>query len=288
MVNLKYYLIVLLAVAGGSTAVIFGKTATAPSMVLVVYRMLMASCMLLPVMIRRRKDYGKIGLKTLLIAACGGIALGLHFSSFFQSVKMTSAAAASVLCNTQVVFVALFSALIFRKRYRAVSYLAILIALAGACIMAVAGSSGGMGSLSGDIFALLAAVALAVYTMISSHCRKSMDTSLYTTITYPFAALTAFILALASGNSVVGWEPVNLLAALGLTVFCTFLGHSLFSFSLKYLSPSFVSTMQLLDSLFCVIWGIIFFGEIPTLPVLAGGAVAMGGVLMFCLTEKET
>ena len=284
---IKYYLSVLLAVIGGSAAVVFGKLATAPSMVLVVYRMAFASLFLLPLMIIRRKEYKKLNRKSLIFAVFGGIVLGLHFSLFFQGLKLTSVASASVMCNTQVVFVAFFSAIILRKRYSVFSYLSIAVAFLGAAIMALFGSSGDGGNLLGDILALVSAAGLAIYTMISSYCRKSMDTGLYTTITYPMAALTALIIALVSGNAVIGYEPINIAAALGLTVFCTFMGHSLFSFSLKALSPSLVSTMQLLDSLFCVIWGILFFSEIPSVPVVIGGIIATAGVLFFCSINKD-
>lgn len=281
------FLILLLGVVCGSFSVIFSRLATVPSMVLVAYRMCFASLFLVPQIAARRGEYRKLSRRMFLLPVFGGVSLGLHFAMFFQAVRITSVAAASVLCNTQVLFVAAFSILIFRTRYGLKCYLAMAGALIGACLISLGGASDGTGSMIGNLLAAGSAAALAVYTMVSSRCRQRMDTVLYTTITYPASALTAIIISLCSGLDLLGGGWMDAFAALGMAVFCTFLGHSLFSYSLKTFSPALVSTVQLLDSVFCVLWGVWFFGEIPTGMVLFGGVVATVSVVIFCYLERN-
>ena len=73
-----------------------------------------------------------------------------------------------------------------------------------------------------------------------------------------------------------------------MAVFCTLLGHSVFSWGLKYLPASFVSTAKLLEPVFASVWGLLLFRERPTLPVLAGGAVVILGIVLYCRWNGET
>ena len=51
------YLLLLLGVIGGSTSAIFVRFSTAPSMVLVIYRMVITVLLLAPVAWRSRKEF---------------------------------------------------------------------------------------------------------------------------------------------------------------------------------------------------------------------------------------
>ena len=64
-------------------------------------------------------------------------------------------------------------------------------------------------------------------------------------------------------------------------VMCTFLGHSVFSWSLRYFSASHVSTVKLLGPLFCVFLGLVFLGEVPTFVTLLGCLVLIGGTVVY-------
>ena len=91
--------------------------------------------------------------------------------------------------------------------------------------------------------------------------------------------------ALAGGQPLTGWGPVNLLAGLGMAVFCTLLGHSVFSWGLKYLPPAFISTAKLLEPVFASVWGLFLFGERPGGLVLLGGAVILLGIALYSREE---
>ena len=78
-----------------------------------------------------------------------------------------------------------------------------------------------------------------------------------------------------------------LLTALAMAVFCNLLGHSVFSWGLKYLPPSFISTVKLLEPVFASVWALLLFGEKPGLPVLLGGIVVLLGIALYCRITQE-
>lgn len=66
-----------------------------------------------------------------------------------------------------------------------------------------------------------------------------------------------------------------------MAIFCTLLGHSVASWSLKYLPAPFVSTVQLLDCVFSTLWGILLFREIPSAITLLGGVLCVSGIAFY-------
>ena len=111
----------------------------------------------------------------------------------------------------------------------------------------------------------------------------------YTFLVYCSAALTVLVIALFSGLPLAGYGAENVLTAFGMAVFCTLLGHSVFSWGLKYLPPAFISTAKLLEPVFASVWGLALFGERPGVLTLLGGAVIIAGVALYSRTTgRET
>ena len=275
--------IVLLGVLGTSFSAIFTRISTAPSMVLVLYRMALASlCMLPVVLLRHRADWKRLDRRTALLCAASGVFLALHFSCYFESIHRTSIAAATLLGNTEVFFVALLMLALFRERLSKRCWLAVGLTFLGGVVIALTGSGSGS-ALSGNLLALLCAALLACYMMIGHACRRhNVSTGIYTFLVYSSAALTVAVLLPFTGHAYFGYAPVNWLSAAGMVVFCTFLGHTVFNWGLKYESPALISTIQMLEPVFASVWALLLFGEKPPLAVCLGGAVVIAGIALYC------
>ena len=212
--------------------------------------------------------------------------LGMHFTLYFQSLKFTSIAAAVVLVNMEVFFVALVMMFVWREKIPFKGLIGIIVAFLGTVIIAVGDMGGGTNVVLGDIFAFVGSLCVAIYTMIGKKCRERLSTSVYTCFVYGFAALTVAVAAIATGTPFVGHDPMNLAYAFGMTIFCTFLGHSVYSWGLKYLTASYITTVKLLEPLFAAMLGFFFFGEIPGALVVIGGMVIIAGILWYSKTEQ--
>ncbi|MCI9553790.1 DMT family transporter [uncultured Oscillibacter sp.] len=277
-------LIVLLGVAGVSLSAVFVRWSTAPSLVLALYRMAFSALLLIPLALARRAEFRALRRRELCLSLLSGAFLGVHFACYFESLRWTSIAAAVVLVDTEVLFVALASVLILRKKLSRRAWTAVLLAFGGSVAVALADASGG-GALRGNLFALTGSVCMAVYTMLGAVCRRSLSTTVYTSLVYLSAAGTVLAAALAGGQALTGWGPVNLLAGLGMAVFCTLLGHSVFSWGLKYLPPAFISTANLLEPVLAAVWGLLLFGERPGPLVVLGGGVILLGIAVYSREE---
>lgn len=273
--------IVLLGAAGVSLSAIFVRWSTAPSLVLAVYRMVFSALLLLPAAVARREEFRVLRRRELGLSLLSGAFLGVHFACYFESLRWTSIAAAVVLVDTEVLFVALASVLVLRKRLGGRAWLAVLLAFGGSVTVALADVSAGSDALRGNLFALAGSVCMAVYTMLGAVCRRTLSTTAYTSLVYLSAAGTVLAAALAGGETFVGWGAVNLLAGLGMAVFCTLLGHSVFSWGLKFLPPAFISTANLLEPVLASVWGLLLFDERPGPLVILGGGIILLGIALY-------
>ena len=281
-------LIIILGTISISMSAIFGRLSTAPSVILVFYRMLFAVALLLPVvLIKCKNELKDLKKMDVLRCACSGLFLGMHFTLYFQSLKFTSIAAAVVLVNMEVFFVAIVMMLVWHEKIPAKGLLGIVVAFLGTVIIAVADMGGGTNVVLGDIFAFVGSLCVAIYTMIGKKCRERLSTSVYTCFVYGFAALTVAAAAIVTGTPFTGYNPMNLAYAFGMTIFCTFLGHSVYSWGLKYLSASYITTIKLLEPLFAAVLGFFFFGEVPGILVVIGGCVIVAGILWYSKIDAE-
>lgn len=276
-------LIVILGVMGVSLSPIFVRFSTAPSMVLVLYRVAFAALLLTPyVLLRCREELKAMRRRDWLLCLLAGVFLGLHFTCYFESLRRTAIAPAAVLVNTEAIFVTLGTVLFMKAKLQKQAWLAVLLAFAGSVIVAMADAGSGGGALLGNLLALAGAIFGAVYTMLGTVCRRGgVSTMVYSYVLYAASAVTVLVFVLLSGTAPLGYEPVNFLTTLGMAACCTIGGHSVYSWGLKFLPASFVASLKMLEPVFASVWALFLFGERPGVLVLLGGTVVIFGIVLY-------
>lgn len=279
-------LVILLGVAGVSLSAVFTRWSTAPAMVLALYRMALSAALMAVPALARRRELASLSRQDAALCLISGCFLGLHFTAYFAALERTSIAAAVVLVDTEVLFVALASAAVLGQHLSGRAWGAAALAFGGAAAVAVSSRGDGI-ALSGNLIALSGAAAMAVYTMIGAVCRRKLSTEVYTFLVY--LAASAFLLAasLLGGMPLTGHGGVNLLTALGMAVCCTLLGHNVFSWGLKYLPAAFIATAKLLEPVLASVWGLLLFGERPGVLTLMGGGAVLGGIALYTCASAE-
>ncbi|WP_313181921.1 DMT family transporter [Lacrimispora sp.] len=280
---------IAIGVIGISLSAIFVKYSHAPSVVTAAYRLLWTVGLMTPVVFGKaqvRAELKRTNGKTIALCAVSGIFLALHFTSWFESLKQTSVASSTAIVCTEVIWVALGFVVFLKGRIGKAALISIAITVFGSLLIALSDYSAGGDHLSGDGLALAAAIFSAVYTLIGREVRKGMSTISYTYIVYFFCALVLCIFTIAAGIPFHGYGMSSVVVGLLLAVFSTLLGHSIFSWCLKFLSPSFVSASKLCEPVVAAIFAVFLFAELPALLQIAGGLITIGGVLLYSRVEK--
>ena len=93
---------------------------------------------------------------------------------------------------------------------------------------------------------------------------------------------------MGGGGDITNFTVTDYLCAFGMAFFCTLLGQSLYSWGVKYESPTFIAVIGLGEPVFGALLGLIILGEIPATMVLIGSAVVLAGMYLFSIyTEKD-
>lgn len=282
-------LMIVVGVLGISLSSIFVKFSTAPSAVTAAYRLMWTVLILTPVVFSKketRKELKSLSKKSVILSIVSGAFLALHFVLWFESLSHTSVASSTTIVCTEVIWVALGYLFVLKGKLGAKPVLAILITLFGSVLIAYS-DSGGETGLYGDILALLAAVAVAVYTLIGGVVREKVSTTVYTYIVYVSCMAVLLATCLIQGHNIFGFGISAPVVGLLLSLFSTIFGHSIFSWCLKYFSPSFVSASKLCEPVVSALFAAFIFAEIPTLLQVAGAVLVIGGVLFYSLIETK-
>lgn len=283
-------IMIVIGIMGISLSAIFVRYSQAPSVVTAAYRLLWTVALMAPVVFLsgpRREELFSTDKKTALLCAVSGIFLALHFVLWFESLRHTSVASSTTIVCTEVIWVALGFCIFLGGKLSAKAVLAIVITLSGSMLIAWSDSASEGNHLYGDFLALLAAIVVAVYTLIGRVARTTTSTTIYTFIVYLFSAVTLVLITLFQGCSLTGYGASGIVVGLLLAVFSTILGHSIFSWCLKFLSPTFVSASKLCEPVVAALFAVFLFGEIPGILQIAGGLVILGGVLYYSRLESQ-
>lgn len=283
--------VLYIGVLGTAFSALLVRFSDAPSLTTATLRLFWTMVILTPMtLIRHREELKQVTGKDILGCVLSGVFLAFHFSTWFEALKWTTVASGSVLAATEVIFVALGFALFLKGNIPKLGVVAIVLSFVGSVILALhdgGAGAGGANPLWGDSLAIVCAVCAAIYTLIGRVKRGGMSTTIYTFFTYLSCLITLLILDFVTGTRITGYPLKEHLIALGLAVLCTLLGHSLFSWSLKYISPSYVSAAKLLEPVFSSALAIPFFDEVPGGMQVVGAVIILGGVLLYTLEESK-
>ena len=283
-------IMIVVGILGISLSAIFVKYSTAPSAVTAAFRLLWTVLFLTPVVLGKktvRQEFRKIPKKLALLSALSGLFLAIHFVLWFESLNHTSVASSTTIVCTEVIWVCLGFCLVLGGKLSGKALAAIAVTLAGSFLIAYADSGSGS-QLYGDILSLLAAIAVAVYTLIGRVVRSKLSTTVYTYMVYTACAAVLVVTCLVQGYGLFDYGLSAIVVGALLSTFSTILGHSIFSWCLKFFSPSFVSASKLCEPVAAAAIAAFLFAEIPTIFQIIGGALILGGVCWYSVIERKS
>ncbi len=265
----------LLAVSSGSILVRLAPDA-AP-LAAAAWRLVLASLVLIP-LAWIRDAFRTLRPRDLGLAIGSGLALALHFTLWFTSLRQTSVASSVLLMSTHPVFVAIGSVLILRERLSRPLVVGIAVALAGGLVIGLADLRSGTPTVLGDLLAVGGGVCFAVYVLIGRRLQRTVSLVDYVAVSYGVAGLLVLVAALWSREPLFGFRPSSYVYLSLLALVPQLVGHSTFNWALRHLSASKVSALVLGEPLGAAILAYAIFGEAPTWQRALGAVTILVGI----------
>jgi len=264
-----------IAVVMWAITALFAKWIALPALQITALRSIIAAATLFVVLRAQGATLRLRSARDFWILAAGGIAMGIHWITYFQSIQMSTVALGILALHTYPVMTALAEPLVFREKMRVLDLLLALLVLIGVAVLVPEYSLASQ-TTRGILLGVFSAACFAGRNLLSRNA----------VVTYGGARVTFYQL-LGSGLMLL---PVSLTSLPTLTphlagqvlmlgIVFTALPHALYTSSLAHLKASSAGIIATLLPVYGAITAALLLGEIPSPRTVIGGALIVAAVV---------
>jgi drug/metabolite transporter (DMT)-like permease len=252
---------------GTSGPIIAASAMPVPS--LIFWRNLGGALIMLPFALKNGEWKSREERHAILLSSCAGVFLAAHFICFFLAMRFTSVAAGTALAALQPIFTAIY----FKTRGGVIPRRAwggMFIAFLSVLLITGIDFQISLRNFAGDMLALLGAALAAGYMLIGSKAQQKLSTSTYTSACYLTCAITALLIALATGSQFLHFEARQWWLVIGLILGAQLLGHTMFNMALRRVSPVFVALIVFFEVPVSALIAFFWIGQVPPAGIIPG------------------
>lgn len=262
-----HFAVFLFGVAG-----LFGKLIQLPSIIIVLGRVFFSSIFLY-IIILFLKEKIKLNQKQhYFYLSLMGVILAIHWSTFFQSIQLSTVAIGLLTFCTFPVFVTFLEPYFFKEQLKLSNCVIAIITLLGA-ILVIPSLKLGDNKAQGFLWGMVSSFTYAILSMLNRKYVKEYS-SIVISFYEQFVATIVLIPFLFIQKPVFKLNDILLLILLG--VVFTAISHSLFINGLKNVKVQTASIISSLEPVYGIVFAIFLLGELPTLKEIVGGIIILG------------
>lgn len=251
---------------------VIGKSISLPAVIVTFGRVLFSSLFLLGLLKVRKEKIALNQKSEYLVMMAAGAVMALHWTSFMQSVQVSSVAIGTITFSTFPLFVAFLEPIFFREKLTAKSVICSVIMLAGVLILVPFGDLQG-NTFQGILWGMLASLTYAVLSLLNRKLARAYPGTLIclyeqgaaTVILFPSLFLVRFEL---------DFSKIFILVILG--VLCTAVAHSLYVSCLKNVKAQIAGIVSGMESVYGIVLAALILGTLPSVREILGGVVILG------------
>ncbi|MDE0138205.1 MAG: DMT family transporter [bacterium] len=211
---------------------------------------------------------------------------GASTMAFIQAVKLTSVAGTSLILLLNPVLIALWAIPLFGERPGIRFRLWTLVAVIGASVVVLGGSSGPSGHPVGVALAVLSVLLLSTQFVVTKVGRRTLDTVPLHVATVFSGAVFVTMFGLVTGHDFGEMTRTDFLCVLGVVALPSTTSALLLTWSLRWLPANIPPLIHLPIPFFAGAIAWVFLAEMMTLSHLLGGGVTVVGVAAALLTSS--
>jgi len=270
----------IIAILSMGTSAIFVRWADAPGPVTAFYRVFLATVILTPFFLKRCLKKCDLSSNILLMPILGGLFTAFDLALWNTSLFYTTAGNATLLVNTNPLWVALGAWLIFREKLSKDFWIGLAIALLGAALV-VGGDFLVHTRLGiGDLIAISAGLFYAGYFLVTQRGRADFHPITYIWIIGLSASIGLALINLSLGNSFTGYTSQTWSIFWTTALVSQVIGYLAVSYALGHLPASVVAPTMIGQPIMTTLFAIPLLGEIPLPMQIIGGLTALVGIFL--------
>lgn len=250
-------------------------------------RIVLASLVLLPVSLKQLRNLQRQDVPSLLVAGF----VGSFFPAFLFMIAETriESSLAGMLNSLTPVFTLLVGLLFHRTVFRLLQAAGLLLGLAGATGLILAGEGFRLGAVNGYAFYIVLATCFYAISINQIKSKLSHLTGIQvTSLSFLFIGPAALVYLLTTDLGAVaahpGW-PIHLLALAALGMIGTAFAQLLMNSLIRYSSAVAASSVTYVIPVFAIMWGVIDGEKVSALHLICMGFILSG---VYLISRKGT
>ena len=251
---------------------VLGQFVDAPAAVIAGGRVVWSSLALLVLSLAKKSDLKLKSKKDYATALAAGVVLAIHWATFFQAIQSSSVAIGTLTFSAFPLFLTFLEPLVFHEPLRLRSLVTALLLLAGVGITVPDFSLENQVTL-GIVWGLVSALAYAVLSLANRYLSGRYEAR---TVCLYEQGTAAVVLLPVLVFSRVTWSLQNVAGIAAIGLLCTAIAHSLYVAAQRHVKAQTAGIISGMETVYGILFALLFLGEIPGPRELIGGAVILG------------
>lgn len=272
-----------LAVMMFGIAGVIGQYVEVPSVMVALGRVICSSVILLVIALVKKESLKLESKKDYALILFAGAVLALHWTSFFQSIQVSSVAIGTITFSTFPLFLTFLEPLIYREKISVRSIVSAIILLVGVIITIPEFSMENQVTI-GIVWGMISSLTYAIITLANRYFSGKYQgriVSLYEQGTAAIVLLPTLFFVKAS------WRTQDFIGVALIGCICTAFAYSMYISAQKRVKAQTAGLISGMETVYGIIYAFILLGEVPTLREVIGGVVILSVGLYSSLCTKK-
>lgn len=261
---------------------LFGKLLSLPSIIIVLGRVVFSSIFLLFLLLYIKKDIKLKEKKHYFYLIIMGMILAIHWTTFFQSIQVSTVAIGLLAFSTFPVFVTFLEPYFFKEHIKITNIVLSIITFLGV-ILVIPRFDLGNSSTQGVLWGLVSGFTYAILSILNKKYVKEYSSAVIA-FYEQFIAAIILIPFYFLQKPVFQLNDILLLVLLG--VVFTGISHLLFINGLKNIKAQTAGIISSLEPVYGIIFAVFLLSEIPSIREVLGGMVILSAVFYSTIRSK--
>ncbi len=279
--NKKNVLWLHIAVMLFSISGVVGQFVEIPSVLVAMGRVICSSILLFIIAKVKKESLKLESKKDYALIMFAGAVLAVHWTTFFQSIQVSSVAIGTITFSTFPLFITFIEPIIFKEKMKMRSIVNAVILLIGVLITVPEFSMENQVTV-GIVWGMISSFTYAIITLANRYFSKKYIgrvVCLYEQGTAAIVLLPAAFLVPAV------WRPQDIAGVLVIGFVCTAFAYSLYVSAQKGVRAQTAGIISGMETVYGIVYAFIFLSEVPSGREILGGIVILGVALMASLKE---
>ena len=281
--NRKDIIYLHIAVMMFGVAGVIGQFVEVPSVMVALGRVICSSILLLIIALVKKDSLKLESGRDYVGIMLTGAVLAIHWTTFFQSIQVSSVAIGTITFSTFPLFLTFIEPVVFRERIRAKSILSAIILLIGVAITIPEFSLDNQVTI-GIIWGMISSLTYAIITLANRYFSKKYEGRI---VSFYEQGTAAIVLLQALFFVQARWRVQDVVGVAAIGCICTAFAYSLYVSAQKKVKAQTAGIISGMETVYGIVYALIFLGEMPTLRELIGGAIILGVALFTSLSKPD-